>query len=265
MVTQSTKPEDLVEEILLDYNEEVFNNLRKTIKRKFTRKFFGRWLCEKNGKKRNGAFPTRQFDFRIRSRKNNMFNVFTALEVEDGILYKSNMCFCKVPIRYKYKSKTGKGAVMRDGFEYILIPPKTDRLYIISPHFLDRLVQRSIEFNRTKKRYHFTSDIQTFSFLSIRDKPAFYQDNCSDVKEDVMKEFLELYGEEDEVKEYMEKGDVPAFFLDGYAIIKKSDANQKLPGVVKTFIYKRIEDMSERELHLLELIESMPHRTIPVF
>lgn len=80
-----------------------------------------------------------------------------------------------------------------------------------------------------------------------------------------MKEFLELYGEEEEVKEYMEKGDVPAFFLDGYAIIKKSDANQKLPGVVKTFIYKRIEDMSERELRLLELIESMPHRTIPVF
>lgn len=135
MVTQSTKPEDLVGEILLDYNGEVFNKLKKTVRRKFTRKFFGRWLCEKNGKKRNGAFPTRQFDFKIQSRKNNTFNVFTALEVEDGTIYKSHMCFCKVPIRYKYKSKTGKGAVIRNGFEYILIPPKTDRLYIISPPF----------------------------------------------------------------------------------------------------------------------------------
>lgn len=57
MVTQSTKPEDLVGEILLDYNGEVFNKLKKPSKESLLVNFSDDGFAKKTGKSEMELFP----------------------------------------------------------------------------------------------------------------------------------------------------------------------------------------------------------------
>lgn len=57
MVTQSTKPEDLVGEILLDYNGEVFNKLKKPLGENLLVNFSDDGFAKKMGKSETELFP----------------------------------------------------------------------------------------------------------------------------------------------------------------------------------------------------------------
>ena len=262
MVTQSTNEKDLIEELLLDHNEEVVKSIHWHSRKNFTMPFLRRLFKGKCGNW-DDVYPTPDFDFKVKTRRNNLFVVHTAIELENHIPYISTMVFAKIPIRYEYKSAQGKGGVTRDGFEYVLVPPETNRLHIISPHFLDRLNQRSKIFNEIKEKFGFDSSIATYAYLSVKFRPSFYIDRYSEIDTSYAEEFLSNYGDDEEVTEYMEKDDVPVYFLDGYAIVKKSDAGIS-PGVIKTFIAKKKEDMRESDKKLMELIDKVPHRAIPV-